>query len=838
MTRLTAATLGPFLVVVVQLALVLLVIRGFRLEEASGLLRLLPLVFGGFVVHALLPLPWRQPFFLVLSLAAIVLLFQANALWLVGLGLGLIGLCHLPVPFAARVGLVVAAGGLLVALRAEWIATDWAVLVLPILGAMFMFRLMIYLYDLRHERKPVSLWTRLNYFFLLPNVCFPLFPVIDYQTFQRTYYDQNANDIYQKGVLWVFRGAFHLILYRVVYHYFLPNPADIAGLGGVVQAMVATYLLYLRISGQFHLIVGLLCLFGFNLPETHHLYYLASSFNDYWRRINIYWKDFMMKLFYYPVFMRVKRFGMETGLVIATAVVFLGTWLLHSYQWFWLRGTFPLTLPDLLFWGILGALVIVNALKEAKRGRARSLKKTKAAFDLKKATVYAAKVLGMFILITVLWSLWSSGSVAEWTRQIGIALTAPLGEWGWFLLGCLGLIAVGVLVQWLQHRGIEVSVVGARPSFARAATATTLGSFALLLLTLNPIQQQFSDDGITFIASLQDQRFNQADAERLERGYYEGLLETERYTSALWTVQTERPRDWVPLEQSDAVRRVANELRIELIPSQVTIFKRMPMSTNTWGMRDRFYTQEKPSGVYRAALLGASYEMGAGVPDGTNFEALVEADLNAEYAGQGYMGYEILNFAVGGYSVHQQAVLLEEKVVDFAPDALFYTSHSGEVGRALQVFMNLVQDGISLPPFLQELQQRTGLTADMSIAEARRRLTPEVGEEILQWSYARIIETCREQGILPVWIFVPRTDGIRYGETEAYLRAFAEEAGFLTLSLDGAYGDVDRETIQLVPWDQHPNEYGHRLLADRLYSVLTAHADALRLGFTSGGITE
>ena len=77
----------------------------------------------------------------------------------------------------------------------------------------------------------------------------------------------------------------------------------------VAEFMVATYLLYLHVSGQFHLIVGLLHMFGFNLPETHHRYLLASSFTDFWRRINIYWKDFIMKLFFYPAFFALKRIG-------------------------------------------------------------------------------------------------------------------------------------------------------------------------------------------------------------------------------------------------------------------------------------------------------------------------------------------------------------------------------------------------------------------------------------------------------------------------------------------------------------------------------------------------
>lgn len=68
----------------------------------------------------------------------------------------------------------------------------------------------------------------------------------------------------------------------------------------LLQYLISNFLLYLRVSGLFHLVVGMLHLFGFDLPETHKRYLLAASFTDFWRRINIYWKDFMQKVFYFP----------------------------------------------------------------------------------------------------------------------------------------------------------------------------------------------------------------------------------------------------------------------------------------------------------------------------------------------------------------------------------------------------------------------------------------------------------------------------------------------------------------------------------------------------------
>ena len=112
----------------------------------------------------------------------------------------------------------------------------------------------------------------------------------------------------------MFRGVVQLLLYRIVYQY---APLDVSKLSSaldVAGCMLGMFLLYLRISGTFHLIVGLLLMFGFNLPETHHLYYLASSFTDFWRRINIYWKDFVMKLFFYPMHFKLRKMGHDAAM--------------------------------------------------------------------------------------------------------------------------------------------------------------------------------------------------------------------------------------------------------------------------------------------------------------------------------------------------------------------------------------------------------------------------------------------------------------------------------------------------------------------------------------------
>jgi alginate O-acetyltransferase complex protein AlgI len=98
--------------------------------------------------------------------------------------------------------------------------------------------------------------------------------------------------------------------------------------------------------------------------------------------------------------------------VAATAVVFVVTWLLHAYQSYWLRGVWGFSVPDALFWGILGVLVVINVQLDARQSAARrapTLERSPWALLLR-----GARVVATFAVIAVLWSLWSSPSLESW----------------------------------------------------------------------------------------------------------------------------------------------------------------------------------------------------------------------------------------------------------------------------------------------------------------------------------------------------------------------------------------------------------------------------------------
>jgi len=132
-----------------------------------------------------------------------------------------------------------------------------------------------------------------------------------------------------------------------------------------------------------------------------------------------------------------RRWGGNIALVGATVVVFPATWILHSYQWFWLHGGFPIALQDGMFWGLLGALVVFGSLREMKRLHRRTLGRGPVW-----SASLALRTVATFTAICILWSLWSAGSVMDWLTMWMVAGTvAPGDPW---LLG--DLLLAGLLI--------------------------------------------------------------------------------------------------------------------------------------------------------------------------------------------------------------------------------------------------------------------------------------------------------------------------------------------------------------------------------------------------------
>jgi D-alanyl-lipoteichoic acid acyltransferase DltB (MBOAT superfamily) len=808
----SAGATAALALVTCQILVAAVLIHWFRIEGPAFANRLVPLAVLGFLPHHFLPARHRLWGFVALSLGAVGLIFGWSGLWLIGVVGVFVAVCRLPIPFAWRVGVVALIAAVLAAMRAGIMPTPWSPAIWPILASILMFRLIAYLYDLRHGAAPKGLAATLAYFFLLPNVTFTLFPVVDSASFGRTYYDRPATEIYTEGVRWILRGVLQLVLYRLVYQYVAIPTTDVVSTTSLVRFLLGNFGLYLRVSGSFHLAIGLLHLYGFRLPETHRLFYLSSSFTDFWRRINIYWKDFMQKLVFAPTFYPLnRRIGPTRALTVATLAVFAATWFFHAYQWFWILGRWEFSVTDTMFWGILALVLVVNSQREMRRGRTRAITRGAATHGGRDALSLALRTAGTFTVICLLWALWNSPTPTEFLALFRVITVSPANLA--LLLAAPAAIGIIAIAFDRLHPNAEARL--AKRHQLRVVLAM-VPVVCLAVLGDARVAGALGPTAHRIALTMRSEGLNRADARELQKGYYEQLTETRRFNGDLWRVYAQRPAEWMTIERAGLRRTTSTFMMRELVPNASRQFKGAPTTINSLGMRDQEYAIAKPAGTWRIALLGKSHVLGEGVPDDSTFEAILERELNASKAA-GAPRIEILNFAVSGLTPLQQDALMDgDRIRRFAPDVVLLVGH--ETDRDAVTHLVQVGDSIAIPyDTMRTLVRAAAIRPGLTNEQRFRALQPFAGD-VTGWAYRHVAEQARGMGARPVWVYVP----LAMETTDAIpeLTGRARAAGFRVLDIPEMFLGHDENELALAPWDNHPNAAAHRIIADRLLQAL------------------
>ncbi len=808
-----------WMLLALQLLLVVWIVELFEIEQRRSLITMLAISVSGFPIYFRLPVHYRAWFFVGLTvLTAILILGWQPAAVMLGVGGLLVGMCYLPLHFYARIGLLLVAGGLLAMFRSGSSDILW-----PVLGSMFMFRLVLFVAEHRRHTDLPPLRETLPYFFLIPNVCFVLFPVVDFATYQQTRQQtMNVTDC-QRAINWIVLGITHLLIYRAIRYWILPPPGSIENVNSLLLFLATNYGLYLRVAGQFHLSIGILHLYGFRLPPTHAWFFFASSLTDIWRRINIYWKDFMSKLFFMPAFFWLRRsVGDGWGVVFAVLWVFVGTWLAHSWQVFWLLGEFPMSRLDAQLWLGAGLFVSLNALLDYRS--VRQSKPNPANYSWSSAAWEVLRIMGTFLLVSFFWTRWTNPDLlATLQRDFGWKYFMDLQQW---LLLALVLTCVWLLGLALHFRLFQLSRL---PQVSTPQTLVQRSGFnvawlAGLLLLAQPVLLQYVPMQWTHVLlGIKSDHFSQTEGSQLVQGYYEQLNEGSIQAGLFSghgaaTQEDEQRRNFM-----DFTRSRRDILQLELIPNFKAEYSGSLISINRWGMRNRDIEKMKPLGTVRIALIGTSIVMGYGVGDEQTFASLLETRLNADRSlADAGVKYEVLNFGVGKYTAIQRRALLEQKVFGFSPDVVMYFAHQDELSGPVFDLAKLAHTGLIDDPCLYHVLQRAKVDHKTPLGVIRNRM-PNYAVDILRCSYERVVADCQRHGIAPIWVDLPMPGDFEIPGSPEMARAVAGEAGFHLLDLTRWAEGYQAADIKLHVDAHHANARGHQLIAQKLMEALESN---------------
>jgi len=242
---------------------------------------------------------------------------------------------------------------------------------------------------------------------------------------------------------------------------------------------------------------------------------------------------------------------------------------------------------------------------------------------------------------------------------------------------------------------------------------------------------------------------------------------------------------------------------------------------NNDGLNERFdYEFNKASNVYRIITLGDSFTFGMWVNTEDNFSEQLEDKLNATLLCKGISKFEVINLGAPGFDVKYTAKRYEDKGAAYNPDLVIWFM------RGENIFMDMEQYRTREEFYKEELQSSAAAekyhadktdpyaASTLSYTEymdAYAKLTKEQQEHFIQPSIIAIREW-EKQNTVPLLIATVASEEDRY---KAIMKSFIN-----TRHRSWYYeiGPIDT----FFPYDYHPNDQGHKKIADELLHYITS----------------
>ncbi|HNS13098.1 MAG TPA: hypothetical protein PKM97_10845 [Bacteroidia bacterium] len=699
-----------------------------------------------------------------------------------------------------------------------------------VIGSFFMFRSISYLHEIRFMKKEIPLIDKINYFLLTPNFSMPLFPIVDYKTFTSSYQGINVNTL-NRATLFICRGLLQLFLYRFIYHHIVIPIDEVKTALDVVIFLVANYMIVLRVVGAYHIAIGLIMLVGYNLPDIFNNFFFATGFSDLWRRINTYWLNFMLKVFYYPIYFKIKRIGVYKALFISTFLCFIITWLLHSYQWFWLKGFFPLDLKDAIFWLGFGLLVSLNTLWQQRKLEQGFVAKESPYAFIRKA--FAGLLI--LLLMSGLWSIWTSGTLNNWWNLVSNIENFDLRQ----LILILMLFSFYIILSSAYHYYEKQEKFKTIYQTKYRSIISYAGLLGLLLILHFSVLFIHDNRNLFFWSRIQpliSEQLNKADLASLDNGYYSNLISTNDYCSQIWINDTDNDRNLTKYIKSKTTKPSYDLMLSVNIPNASAEYNNISYTLNSVGLRDKEYPKAKPDSCYRIIILGGSYECGNGISDGKDFISQVEEALNDQYVAiqEGNKKHiEIINFSSHGYYLLQRFYQYKDFAQFWEPDAILLFIHTNYNVRMATYVNRVVNLGYEVKdPYLKNIIITKQIQQTDNFAEVRKKLG-SYADSLNFYALDQLCQLAAEQdSTLVVPVYLPAIKDKNTRTDSIFVQTIKSKYNLNTIYLTDVYHEEDISELSISDIDFHPNKKANQLISDELIEKIINNQDYFNLKFT------
>lgn len=305
------------------------------------------------------------------------------------------------------------------------------------------------------------------------------------------------------------------------------------------------------------------------------------------------------------------------------------------------------------------------------------------------------------------------------------------------------------------------------------------------------------------------------------------------------------------------------ELGYELTPNSEGFAWGAEVKVNSFGFRDREYEVDKPPGTHRIAVIGDSITFGNFLPLEATFPERLEQAFRRHR-----MRVEVLNLGVGGYDLLQEVAFLRRVGLQFDPDEVIVGYCMNDVGvvsanrryvrrarsygaplyrlRILQFVRSRLDVLEAKRAWLasgsggeEESRDAAGspdFVGDARLRERMREIEAQVSSHpdhhrVLSWyasprrigklraGFQRLKTLSDEHGFGVSVLIVPFVgeDMAAYRVAYDIVALEARRNGFDVIEALQEFVDAGAARVELEPLPTHPNELGHRLIAEKLF---------------------
>lgn len=249
---------------------------------------------------------------------------------------------------------------------------------------------------------------------------------------------------------------------------------------------------------------------------------------------------------------------------------------------------------------------------------------------------------------------------------------------------------------------------------------------------------------------------------------------------------------------------------------------------NNFGFRDDDYTLAKPSGFKRVVVLGDSFTFGEGVRPEHMFSNLLEKRL----ASSG-IDVEVLNFSVGGWGTRDETAYLEAQGLDFSPDLVIvaYVLNDADYAGGLDVWEGFrhqyEKSWLRFSAVLSFLYARLGQR--LYVRRYVEGMTEQALREESKWTssfrdLSRGEKLAKASGARFAVVILPfmydLTDDYPFRSIHRMIESYCRSEEIPVRDLFPAFSGSDYVDLWVHASDPHPNEQGHRIIADALFEFL------------------